>query len=132
MLAYVLNGYHILIRETMGITYIDLEIANRGGDKTATRFLVDSGAGYSVLPLATWKALALIPERVVSVSLADGRELKRNASQCEFYLMDTKAFSPVILGEEGDEALLGAVTLENLGFVLNPLQRKLEKMQIRL
>jgi hypothetical protein len=28
--------------------------------------------------------------------------------------------TPVILGEEKDEALLGVVTLENLGLVLNP------------
>jgi hypothetical protein len=36
--------------------------------------------------------------------------------------------SPVILGEPGDEALLGSVTLEIMGLVLNPFKRTLQTM----
>ena len=32
--------------------------------------------------------------------------------------------------EPGDEALLGVVTLENLGFVLNPFTRQLQPMRL--
>jgi hypothetical protein len=38
----------------------------------------------------------------------------------------------VILGEEGDEALLGTVTLEILGLVLHPFKRTLEPMRMML
>jgi hypothetical protein len=34
----------------------------------------------------------------------------------------------VILGEPGDDALLGAVTLEVMGLVLNPFNRTLQPM----
>jgi hypothetical protein len=34
----------------------------------------------------------------------------------------------VILGEPGDDALLGAVTLEVLGLVLNPFSRTLQPL----
>jgi hypothetical protein len=37
-----------------------------------------------------------------------------------------------MLGEEGDVALLGTVTLEELGLVLNPLSRELQPMQMML
>jgi hypothetical protein len=38
----------------------------------------------------------------------------------------------VILGEQGDKALLGMVTLEILGLVLHPFKRKLEPMRMLL
>jgi len=37
--------------------------------------------------------------------------------------------SPFILGEPGDEPLLGVVTLEILGLVLNPFNRTLQPMR---
>jgi predicted aspartyl protease len=43
-----------------------------------------------------------------------------------------EAHTPVILGEEGDEALLGIVTLEILGLVLNPFTRTLQPMRMML
>ena len=38
----------------------------------------------------------------------------------------------MILGEPGDEALLGVVTLEILGLVLNPFNRTLQEMRMYL
>jgi len=38
----------------------------------------------------------------------------------------------VILGEPGDEPLLGVVTIEILGLVLNPFKRTLEPMRMLL
>jgi hypothetical protein len=38
----------------------------------------------------------------------------------------------MILGEAGDEALMGAVTLEILGLVLHPFKRTLEPMRMML
>jgi hypothetical protein len=37
-----------------------------------------------------------------------------------------------MLGEKGDEALLGAVTLEILGLILNPYSRELQPMRMML
>ncbi|WP_313885033.1 hypothetical protein [Desulfofundulus sp. TPOSR] len=45
---------------------------------------------------------------------------------------ETEAHTPVILGEPGDEALLGVVTLEILGLVLNPFNRILQPMRVAL
>jgi len=38
----------------------------------------------------------------------------------------------IILVEEGDEALLGVVTLEILGLVFNPFRRTLQPMRMLL
>jgi predicted aspartyl protease len=81
-------------------------------------FLVDSGAVYSVLPERVWKALRLRPKDRMTFSLA------------RFVYRGTDRVSPVILGEGKDDALLGAVTLETLGLVLNPLSRELQPMRL--
>ena len=66
------------------------------------------------------------------VTLADGTTIERHVSECHIALPQGAGHSPVILGEPGDEALLGVVTLENLGFVLNALTRTLQPMRMPL
>ncbi len=76
--------------------------------------------------------LALTPRRSVTFSLADGSALERAVSECEIELPQGTAHTPVVLGEAGDEPLLGVVTLENLGLVLNPFSRQLQPMRMLL
>ncbi len=116
----------------MGITYIDADVENFEGDKATLSFLVDSGAGYSLLPKEIWKKLGLKPNRDIKAVLADGTVLNRKVSDCVIQIRKRRGTTPVILGESGDEALLGVVTLENLGFVLNPFRRTLHPLKVRI
>lgn len=117
----------------MGLTYIEGRLrSSRGRRSRRVRFLVDSGALYSVLRQADWRALGLEAERELDFVLADGTVLTRNVSECSFELEGRRATSPVVLGETEDEALLGAVTLETLGLMLNPLSRTLQPMRMLL
>lgn len=118
----------------MGITYVRAQLrrfAGRGRPRDE-RFLVDSGAIYSVLPEKTWRGLHLKPTRMVEFTLADGTPIERGVSECSFKIRDHVATSPVVLGEGSDGALLGAVTLETLGLMLNPLTREILPMQMAL
>jgi predicted aspartyl protease len=94
--------------------------------------MVDSGALYSVLPETNWRKLKLRPERTAEFVLADGTTVTRGVSECRFEIEGTGATSPVVLGEEDDGPLLGAVTLETLGLMLNPLNRELVPMRLIL
>lgn len=94
--------------------------------------MVDSGAVYSVLPQRVWRVLGIKPKRVVEFELADGTLIQRGVGQANFIIEGVDAISPVVLGAERDEALLGAVTLESMGFVLNPLSRELQPMRMML
>jgi predicted aspartyl protease len=87
---------------------------------------------YSVLRRNDWKALVLKPQRELEFVLADGTTLTRGVSECTFQIEGRQATSPVVLGETEDEALLGAVTLETLGLMLNPLNRTLQPMRMVL
>jgi predicted aspartyl protease len=116
----------------MGVTYVDATVRGPNGALALVRFLVDSGATYSLLPSDVWASLGLTPNRTVDTILADGSVVARGVSECEFILSEGRAHSPVFLGEPGDAALLGAVTLETLGLVLNPFTRTLHPMRMLL
>jgi predicted aspartyl protease len=118
----------------MGLTYVHARLrrADGRGPSRGVRFLVDSGAVYSVLPEKIWRALKLKPERQIEFTLADGTAITRGVSECRFEIRGESATSPVVLGEKDDGALLGSVTLETLGLMLNPLTRDILPMRMAL
>jgi clan AA aspartic protease len=116
----------------MGITYIEGTVRGPTGTEAAVRFLTDSGAMYSLLPKAAWERIGLSPRRRLSFTLADGTAIERDVSECSIVLPQGEGHTPVILGEPGDEALLGVVTLEVLGLVFNPFSRTLHPMRMLL
>jgi clan AA aspartic protease len=113
----------------VGLTYIDGVVTGPRAQRTVT-FLVDTGAQYSLLPHDVWTALGLEAVRTRAFHLADGTRIERAISECliELPRIDDetpRGHTPVILGEPGDVALLGVVTLESLGLVFNPFDRSL-------
>jgi clan AA aspartic protease len=117
----------------MGITYIDATITGPNGGKLEVEFLVDSGSQYTLLPHDVWTALDLKPIRTQGFRLADGTAIDRQLSECLIRLQGSELHTPVILGEPGDDqALLGAITLEEFGLMLNPFNRELLPMNLTL
>ena len=116
----------------MGVTYIEGVVTGLTGKQATVRFLVDSGATYTLLPHEGWQAIGLSPKRSVTFTLADGTTVEREVSECHIALPQGEGHTPVILGEPGDEPLLGTVTLEILGLVLNPFTRTLQPMRMLL
>lgn len=114
------------------MTYVEGKLTGPTGRQATVRFLVDSGATYTLVPHDVWKALDLAPKRTVTFSLADGTQVPRAVSECHLALAEGDGHTPVILGEPGDEALLGVVTLEIFGLVLHPFKRTLEPMRMLL
>lgn len=116
----------------MGITSAILKIKeHRKSEKIAeVNFLVDSGAVYSLVPGKILDELDIEPYREMSFSLADGTILKRSVCSAYFEYEGEGGPAPVVYGEEGDEPLLGATTLESLGLVLNPFTRTLHPMRM--
>ena len=116
----------------MGITHIEGVVTGLTGKQATVRFLVDSGATYTLLPYEDWQAIELSPKRPVTFTLADGTTIDREVSECHIALPQGEAHTPVILGEHGDGPLLGVVTLEILGLLLNPFTRALQPMRMLL
>ena len=118
----------------MGLTHVRARIANpsRPRRTASVRFLVDSGAVYSVVPSLTLQRLGIRPHSSRTFMLADGTEITRHIGDATFRIDDLRAASPVIFGEEGDAALLGMVSLESLGLILDPMKRLLRPLPMVL
>jgi clan AA aspartic protease len=118
----------------MALTHIHVRVANPARPRrfARVRFLVDSGALYSVVPARTLEKLGVKPHSSRTFILADGTEVTRRMGDAVFRLDGRQGASPVLFGEEKDSALLGAVTLESLGVLLDPLRRELRPLPMVL
>ncbi len=116
----------------LGITYVEGLVKGSGKKGVSVKFLVDSGASYTLLPFKDWKRIKLTPKRSLEFTLADGTVVTRKVSECHIKLPQGEGHTPVILGEPEDQALLGVVTLEILGLVLDPFKRTLQPMRLML
>jgi clan AA aspartic protease len=118
----------------MGLTHIKVRITNPGSPRKSAdlKFLVDSGAAYSVVPSQILKRLGIKPTSKRTFILADGSTVERKMGNALFRLNGHEGASPVIFGEENDSTLLGIVSLEALGMILDPLKRELRPLPMVL
>jgi clan AA aspartic protease len=118
----------------MGLTNQKLVVKenHRARRKAAVRFLIDSGAVYSLVPSPTLKRLGIRPHRKVDFTLADGTTITRQVGDAYFEFQGQGGAAPVIFGEKDDKPLLGATTLESIGLVLEPFKRRLIPMRMFL
>jgi predicted aspartyl protease len=118
----------------MGLTYIQARIASPATPRRSARlkFLVDSGAFYSVVPTPVLRRIGIKPTRTKSFILADGSTIKRQIGYALFRLNGEEGPSPVIFGEKNDSTLLGSLSLEALGLFLDPLERELRPLPMLL
>jgi len=111
----------------MGVTFISGTVAGPSGEE-GLDFLVDSGSQYTLLPEPVWQRIGLVATRRQRFRLADGTLMEREIGNCVIRLAELgETPTPVVLGQQNDVALLGAVTLEELGLVLNPFSRTLHR-----
>ena len=118
----------------MGLTYIQASIANpaKPRRRARLRFLVDSGVMYSVVPAPVLRRLGIKPGKTKTFILADGTEVKRRLGQAVFRMNGEEGASPVIFGEKGDSTLLGSISLEVLGLMLDPFKREVRPLPLIL
>ena len=96
------------------------------------KFHVDSSIVYSIVPKAYLKRLGIRPCGSKSFALADGTAVTRKMGNALFSVEDAEGAAPVIFGEKGDTPLLGMVSLEALGYILDPLRRELRPLPMVL
>ncbi|WP_297200346.1 aspartyl protease family protein [Thermanaeromonas sp.] len=70
----------------MGLTHIEAKVVGPTGITREVRFLVDSGATYSLLPPDVWQAIELKPKRKATFVLVDSTNIERSISECYIIL----------------------------------------------
>lgn len=87
--------------------------------------LVDTGATYTWIPRDILLRLGVEPSFIRRLRLADGTTIERGGAQVPVRLDDQVLLTVCIFGDEGTQPLLGAVTLEEFGLGVDPLNQRL-------
>ncbi len=113
----------------LGETKVTVRIYGPTGHEDV-EMLADTGATISKIPDSVAKKTGVEIVGDVQVELADGSLKKRGQGYAEIELLGTKRLVPILVGPDGESALLGLTTLEILQFKVNPLTRKLERANL--
>src|SRR5437879_10952221 len=97
------------ILRSVGISYVQGTVRGPTGKEASVRFLIDSGATYSLLPDAVWQDIGLAPQREMEFVLADGTTVRRAVSECRLALPPGEAHTPRVLGQPGVAEALRSV-----------------------
>jgi predicted aspartyl protease len=118
----------------MGLTHVIVNVGNPGrpGDVESVPCLVDSGAVYSLIPEPVLQRLGIEAHSTREFILANGEVIRRRLATATFDYEGRRGDSMVIVGEPGDDPLLGATTLEGFGLLLDPFRRELRPMPLPL
>ncbi len=120
--------------KVMALTFVKVKIFNPANPKKSAvvNFLVDSGAVYSVVPQEILRKIGIRSHSKETFTLANGEFIERERGDAIFDYKGKRGASPVIFGEIGDSQLLGAVSLEALGLMLDPLRREIRSLPMVL
>ncbi len=111
----------------MGLVYADIELSNPAQsdlDPIAVHMLVDSGSTWLVIPQHVANQLSLTELEKREITLADGaRKLVPYVGPVRVRFGKRNAFTGALV--MGDEALLGAIPMEDMDVLVHPLSRQL-------
>ncbi len=111
----------------MGVFNVTIRIANPvlSSRSSEIELLVDAGATLTAMPRSLLRSLGIEPGMARTFLVADGRRLRRETGTVLATMNGVTMAIPVMFAEEGDASVLGATALEILGFVIDPVERKL-------
>jgi len=90
---------------------------------------VDTGAAYTWIPRAVLEDLGISP---TFRRPANGTEIERDCTQASVEVDGSQLITVCVFGDEGSEPLLGAVTLEEMGLGVDPLNQRLVPVTLLL
>jgi len=95
------------------------------GEFVPVEAMVDTGATYTWIPVETLEQLGVQPKYKRPFVMADGREITKEMGTIVVRINGREHPTPCIFGDRGSLPLLGAVTLEELGYGVDPVNQRL-------
>ena len=110
----------------MGTFNWPIRITSLDGEQTRDiEATVDTGATYTVLPSSLLREIGIPVTRQARFELGDGRIVQMDVGQAQATINGETAITQVVFGEDDIPPLLGAVTLEELLFAVDPASQRL-------
>ena len=116
----------------MGFTYIKILVCNPMATekKKEVEVLVDTGAVFSVIPRDILEEVGIKPTAMREFKIFGGRKVERETGGALFQYDSVRAEVPVTFGEKEDKPILGVTALESLGYNVDPVTKKLKKVDL--
>ncbi|MEM3545741.1 MAG: hypothetical protein QXU47_03935 [Candidatus Bathyarchaeia archaeon] len=115
----------------MGFTYVKVRVVNPVNPTRSedVELLVDSGAIFTSIPGEVLKSLGLKPVDRERLKVYGGAVVERDIGWALIEYGGKRRVVPVIFGEKDDASILGATSLESLGFQVDPVTKKLKPIE---
>jgi len=106
----------------MGVFRVQVRLlpSARGRVPRELEMVVDTGASYTVVPRFIAEELGIRPIRRGAARLANGTRAAMEMGQGELEVGGLRTVTWIVFGDAEDVALLGAVTLQELGLEVDP------------
>jgi predicted aspartyl protease len=110
----------------VGTFRVSIEVGDsRGEHFLPVEAVADTGATYTLVPASLLRHLGVTPRRKVSVILADGRRREWDLGRAWVLVNGQAEPSLVIFGDDGQDPILGAYTLEgSASSAIGPIPRQ--------
>jgi predicted aspartyl protease len=116
--------------ELMGLTYAKVLVSGTGALRRASlELLVDTGSVFTWIEKGILESIGVKSKGEKKFVTIEGREISRKFGEATLELEGETATRIVVFGEKGDASVLGADSLEGLGFEVDPSGKKLKKLQ---
>jgi clan AA aspartic protease len=116
----------------MALTHVAAKVGQLGCNELYNaEFLVDTGALDSMAPASELKRLGIEPRGTRTYELADGKLQEFEYGLAEIRFLGEITCTEIIFGPENVKPILGVITLEAAGYILDPNNQKLRKLRAR-
>ncbi len=117
----------------MGLTHVTVAVFDlpKSVAPFEGEFLVDTGAIDCFAPRDRLLAAGIKPERKAVHELADGSPIELEYGFARIAFVGEETVAQIIFGEPGAEPILGAVALENVGVVVDPVSKTLKRLHAK-
>src|ERR1051325_9637647 len=116
----------------MGLTRIPVKLSRMGSNYTYNaNFLIDTGAMDSMAPASELRKIGIEPvgKRLYEFGNGEVQEYEHGLAQVSF--MNETTWTDIIFGPDNIEPILGVITLEIAGFIVDPKNETLRKLRAR-
>lgn len=115
----------------MGFTYVKVTVTNPvSALKSDVELLVDTGALLTAVSRKILESLEIKPIGKRKLRVYGGQVIERSVGAALIKYGETLAGATVVFAEEGDTAVLGATTLEALGYQVDPVTKQLKPTEL--
>lgn len=116
----------------MGFTYVKFRVCNPTdlARSEVIELLADSGAIFTSISRALLERLGLEPIARRKLKVYGGAVVERDIGVAVLEYEGNRAGAPVVFGEPEDTPILGATSLEALGYQVDPVTKQLKPIEL--